>query len=227
MTGGTFAVRLDAASREFAVGEGVVKALDRVSFTIEAGAKVAIMGPSGSGKSTCLNLVGCLDTPSSGTVEVAGRATAGLSAADLARLRNVGIGFVFQHFHLLPRLSILENTELPLVYAGVASRERRKRALEVLDQVGLSSRIGHRPPELSGGQRQRAAIARALVNKPPILLADEPTGALDQGTGRTILELFDEVHQAGTTIIVVTHDPGVAAQFPRVIRLRDGRLEAP
>jgi len=227
VTGRDDAVRLEAASRHYQMGEGVVRALDEVSFSIARGEKVALMGPSGSGKSTCMNLIGCLDRPSSGSVEVAGQAIAGLDQVELARLRNRTIGFVFQQFHLLPRLTIAENAELPLVYAGVRPRDRRRRALEALARVGLADRAHHRPTELSGGQRQRAAIARALINEPAILLADEPTGALDQATGHTILELFDRVHREGTTIIVVTHDRSVGEGFPRTIRLKDGRLEAP
>jgi putative ABC transport system ATP-binding protein len=207
------------------MGETVVHALDGVSFSIEPGEKVAIMGPSGSGKSTCMNLIGCLDRPSSGRVLVDGVDTASLGEAGLAALRNRTIGFVFQQFHLLPRLDLVKNVELPLIYARVAPGERRRRALEALERVGLSGRVRHLPNELSGGQRQRAAIARALVTRPSILLADEPTGALDSATGRSVLELFEEINRAGTTLIVVTHDPGIGASFPRVIRLKDGRLE--
>lgn len=219
------AVSLVEATRLYPMGETVVTALDAVSFDIALGEKVAIMGPSGSGKSTCMNLIGCLDRPTSGRVLVNGQDTSSLGAQELARLRNRTLGFVFQQFHLLPRLTIAENTELPLTYAGVRPRERRRRALEALDQVGLADRAGHRPTELSGGQRQRAAIARALINHPTILLADEPTGALDQATGHAVLELFDRIHASGTAVIVVTHDPVIGASFPRVIRLRDGRLE--
>jgi putative ABC transport system ATP-binding protein len=207
------------------MGETVVHALDGVSFSIEPGEKVAIMGPSGSGKSTCMNLIGCLDRPSSGRVLVDGVDTASLGEAGLAALRNRTIGFVFQQFHLLPRLDLVKNVELPLIYARVAPGERRRRALEALERVGLSGRVRHLPNELSGGQRQRAAIARALVTRPSILLADEPTGALDSATGRSVLELFEEINRAGTTLIVVTHDTGIGASFPRVIRLKDGRLE--
>lgn len=226
-TAGRDAVRLEDAARHYPMGDGLVRALDGVSFSIGQGEKVAIMGPSGSGKSTCMNLIGCLDRPSGGQVFVGGEAIAGLDEVALARLRNRTVGFVFQQFHLLPRLTIVENAELPLVYAGVRPRDRRRRALEALGRVGLADRAGHRPTELSGGQRQRAAIARALINGPEILLADEPTGALDQTTGQAILGLFDELHREGTTLIVVTHDPAVGAAFPRVIRLRDGKLEAP
>jgi putative ABC transport system ATP-binding protein len=221
----TSAVVLEEASRHYAMGEALVKALDRVSFSIEAGESVAVMGPSGSGKTTCMNLIGCLDRPSSGKVLVGGEDTARMTQAELAVLRNRTVGFVFQQFNLLPRLTIAENVEVPLVYAGERPRERRKRAREALERVGLGDRIGHRPTELSGGQRQRAAIARAIVNGPAILLADEPTGALDSATGASILELFSEINRAGTTIIVVTHDRAIGSSFPRAIRLRDGRLD--
>lgn len=225
-TGLTKAVELEAASRHYAMGDILVKALDEVSFTILEGEAVAVMGPSGSGKSTCMNLIGCLDRPDSGRVSIGGVDTAGLGDTELAALRNRGIGFVFQQFHLLPRIDITRNVELPLVYARCPSRERRGLALAALERVGLADRAGHLPSELSGGQRQRAAIARALVNRPAILLADEPTGALDSATGQSILELFRRINAEGTTLIVVTHDPSIGASFPRVIRLRDGRLEA-
>jgi putative ABC transport system ATP-binding protein len=221
------AVVLEEASRHYAMGDSVVKALDRVSFSVASGESVAVMGPSGSGKTTCMNLIGCLDRPSSGKVLVGGEDTARMSQAELAVLRNRTVGFVFQQFNLLPRLTIAENVEVPMVYAGVRPRERRKRAREALERVGLGDRIRHRPTELSGGQRQRAAIARAIVNEPAILLADEPTGALDTATGASILELFSEINRAGTTIIVVTHDRAIGDSFPRAIRLRDGRLEEP
>ena len=221
------AVSLVGASRHYRMGESLVQALDNVSFHIGHGEKVAIMGPSGSGKSTCMNLIGCLDRPNSGQVLVDGEDTARMSEEQLARLRNRTIGFVFQQFHLLPRLTIAENAELPLTYAGVRPKDRRKRALEALDQVGLADRAGHRPTELSGGQRQRAAIARAIINNPAILLADEPTGALDQTTGKAILEVFDRINRTGTTIIVVTHDPAIGESFPRLIRLRDGKVDQP
>lgn len=225
MTDDDDAVRLEGAYRRYEMGDEIVKALDGVSFSIGKGERVAIMGPSGSGKSTCMNLIGCLDRPSEGRVLIDGVDTAGLADRDLAVIRNRSIGFVFQQFHLLPRLDIAKNVEVPLLYAGVPRRERRKRALDALERVGLADRARHRPSELSGGQRQRAAIARALVNDPSILLADEPTGALDSATGRAVLELFDDINRLGTTVIIVTHDPGIGAAYPRVIKLRDGRLE--
>jgi len=225
LIGDEAAVRLEGAYRRYEMGEEVVRALDGVSFSIGKGERVAIMGPSGSGKSTCMNLIGCLDRPSEGRVLVGGVDTAGLADRDLAALRNRAIGFVFQQFHLLPRLDIAKNVEVPLLYAGIPRRERRERAMEALEKVGLADRARHRPSELSGGQRQRAAIARALVNEPSILLADEPTGALDSATGRAVLGLFDDINRLGTTVIIVTHDPGIGAAYPRVIRLRDGRLE--
>ncbi len=221
----TSAVELREAARHYHMGDEVVKALDGVSFSIGAGERVAVMGPSGSGKTTCMNLIGCLDRPSSGSVVVGGEDTAAMSQAQLAQLRNRTVGFVFQQFNLLPRLTIEENAAVPLVYAGVPLRERRLRAREALERVGLGDRLSHRPTELSGGQRQRAAIARAIINRPAILLADEPTGALDSATGASILELFSEISRSGTTIIVVTHDRAIGESFPRTIRLRDGRLE--
>jgi putative ABC transport system ATP-binding protein len=210
--------------RHYVVGGETVRALDGVSFTIERGEWVAIVGQSGSGKSTLMNLLGCLDTPSAGVYRLNGSDVEGLADDQLADLRNREIGFVFQTFQLLPRASAVQNVELPLVYRGVPRRERRARAEGALRAVGLGHRMTHRPNELSGGQRQRVAIARALVGEPSILLADEPTGNLDSATGEEIIRLFSELHQRGHTIILVTHEPRLAARCPRAIRLSDGRV---
>jgi len=211
-------------ARHYVLGGEVVRALDGVSFTIRRGEWVAIIGQSGSGKSTLMNLVGCLDTPTSGTYQLAGADVGRLPDDALADLRNKEIGFVFQTFQLLPRATALANVELPLVYRGLPRRERRARAEEALSAVGLSNRMHHRPNELSGGQRQRVAIARALVGEPSLLLADEPTGNLDSATGEEIIRLFSELHDRGHTILLVTHEPRLAARCPRAIRLSDGHV---
>jgi putative ABC transport system ATP-binding protein len=204
--------------------ETIVHALDGVSLAIEAGDYCAIMGPSGSGKSTLMNLIGCLDTPSTGSYSLKGREIASMNDDELAQIRNREIGFIFQTFNLLPRADAIQNVELPLVYSGLARRERRERAEKALDDVGLGSRKHHRPNEMSGGQRQRVAIARALVNGPSILLADEPTGNLDSKTGDEILALMDDLHRKGNTIILVTHEDELAQRAARVVRLRDGKI---
>jgi putative ABC transport system ATP-binding protein len=204
--------------------ETIVHALAGVSLAIEGGDYVAIMGPSGSGKSTLMNLIGCLDTPSTGSYVLKGREIATMNDDELAQIRNKEIGFIFQTFNLLPRADAVQNVELPLVYSGLARRERRERAEKALDDVGLGTRKHHRPNEMSGGQRQRVAIARALVNRPSILLADEPTGNLDSKTGEEILALMDDLHRKGNTIILVTHEDELAQHAARVVRLRDGKI---
>ena len=210
--------------REYIMGTERVRALQGVDMTIRKNEFVAIMGPSGSGKSTMMNMIGCLDTPSEGEYWLNGYRVSDLDDDALARIRNKEIGFVFQTFNLLPRASALANVELPMVYAGASSKERRSRAEEALNQVGLGNRMHHRPNELSGGQRQRVAIARALVNRPSIILADEPTGNLDSATSVEIMALFESLHQQGQTIILVTHEPDIAAHAKRQIVLRDGKV---
>lgn len=212
--------------KEYVMGTQTVHALRGVSFDIRKNEYVAIMGPSGSGKSTMMNVIGCLDTPSSGSYILNGTNVNTLTDNELAAIRNKEIGFVFQTFNLLPRSTALANVELPLIYAGMKHSERRKRAIEVLERVGLADRMDHKPNELSGGQRQRVAVARALVNNPSILLADEPTGNLDSKTGVEIMQLFEELHAQGNTIVLVTHEEDIAMHAHRIIRLRDGLLES-
>jgi putative ABC transport system ATP-binding protein len=211
--------------KTYIMGDEEIHALRGLSINIDRGEYVAIMGPSGSGKSTLMNLIGCLDTPTKGSYQLNGKEVASMSDDDLARIRNEEIGFVFQTFNLLPRATALHNVELPLVYAGVSSKDRQTRAMQALEKVELTSRSTHRPNELSGGQRQRVAIARALVNNPSILLADEPTGNLDSKTGEEIMAVFSRLHQGGNTIILVTHEADIAAHAHRVIYVRDGQVE--
>lgn len=219
-------LQLEGIRRVYRTGTELVEALKSIDLEIEKGEYVALMGPSGSGKSTLMNVLGCLDTPSSGTYLLNNKKVSEMSDNELAEIRNKEIGFVFQSFNLMPRLSAQENVALTLVYAGVSKEERMKRAAEVLKQVGLEDRMLHRPNELSGGQRQRVAVARSLVNRPSIILADEPTGNLDTKTSEEIMELFEEIHKQGNTVILVTHEEDIAQRAKRIIRLRDGLVES-
>ncbi len=217
-------IELDGVERTYVVGGSPVRALRNVRITIPAGDYVSVMGPSGSGKSTLLNILGCLDRPTAGSYRFAGEETANLAETQLSLLRRHQIGFVFQFFHLVPRLTALENVALPMVFAGIPPAERVRRAREVLEQVGLTPRAGHRPDQLSGGEQQRVAIARAVILKPALLLADEPSGNLDSASGREILNLIERMNQGGLTLIVVTHDPQIGARARRRIRLSDGLI---
>ena len=212
--------------RDFQLGQETVHVLKGIDLDIKTGEYVAIMGPSGSGKSTLMNLLGCLDTPTAGSYILNGKDVSQMTDDDLADIRNTEIGFVFQTFNLLPRTTALDNVALPMVYAGKSKSDRIKRASQVLTDVGLADRMDHKPNQLSGGQRQRVAVGRALVNKPSIILADEPTGNLDSKTGHEIMKLFEDIHQAGNTVIMVTHEEEIAAHAKRVIRLRDGVIES-
>lgn len=218
-------IETDDLWKTYVMGDEEIHALRGVSVVIDRGEYVAIMGPSGSGKSTLMNLIGCLDTPTRGSYLLNGKRVSDMNDNELARIRNEEIGFVFQTFNLLPRASALQNVELPLIYAGVPARDREVRARGALERVDLGPRMAHRPNELSGGQRQRVAIARALVNNPSLLLADEPTGNLDSRTGAEIMALFARLHQAGNTIVLVTHEADVAAFARRIIHLKDGQVE--
>lgn len=220
-------IRLDNVQKAYYLGKVTIDVLKGISLTIHKAEYVALMGPSGSGKSTLMNIIGCLDTPTSGEYILAGQAVSSMTENSLADVRNKEIGFVFQQFHLLPRLTALENAALPLVYAGIAKKERIKRADEALSLVGLADRSHHKPAELSGGQAQRVAIARALINKPSIILADEPTGNLDSKTSKEIMGIFDRIHATGNTVILVTHEEDIAAHAKRIIRLKDGVIETP
>lgn len=219
-------IEIKGLKRDFAVGSEIVKALKGVDVSVMKNEYLAMMGPSGSGKSTLMNLLGCLDTPTTGTYNLNGIDVSSLKDDNLAEIRNKEIGFIFQTFNLLPRLTAIENVSLPLVYAGYNSEDRKRKAQDVLEKVGLSDRLDHRPNQLSGGQRQRVAVARALVNDPSIILADEPTGNLDSKTSLDIMRLFEEIHEMGNTLIVVTHEEEVASHAHRILRLRDGLLES-
>ena len=217
-------VELRNVSKIYRVGDEEIRALDDITMDIQAGEFISIIGPSGSGKSTLMHILGCLDSPTKGTIQLDGTMIHNASAVHLAAIRNQKIGFVFQFFNLLPKLNVLQNVELPMVYAGVSSRERRDRALASLQMVNLENRSKHRPSQLSGGQQQRAAIARALVNNPRIVFADEPTGNLESHTGEAILLLFRQLSEQGRTIVLVTHDPEIATVTPRRIEIRDGKI---
>ena len=212
-------------TKHYTVGSTIVRALDGLDIDIDKGSYIALMGPSGSGKSTLMNILGCLDTPSSGAYFLNDKDVSEVDDDLLAGIRNKEIGFIFQTFNLLPRYTALENVALPMIYAGIPKKERSARATEVLEKVGLGDRVTHKPNELSGGQRQRVAVARALVMSPSIIFADEPTGNLDSKTSEGIMQLFDEIHQDGNTLIVVTHEEEVAARAQKIIRLRDGKLD--
>jgi putative ABC transport system ATP-binding protein len=217
-------VELKDIRKTYKLGGETIHALDGVSLDIEAGEFLSIIGPSGSGKSTLMHILGCLDSPSSGTMQLDGMMIQNASQSQLSSIRNKKIGFVFQFFNLLPKLSVMQNVELPMIYGSVSAKERRERSMRSLEMVGLDNRSKHRPSQLSGGQQQRVAIARALVNDPRIIFADEPTGNLDSHTGEAILELFHELHRKGRTIALVTHDPEIAAVTPRKIEIRDGKI---
>ena len=219
-------IKIRGIVRNFPLGQEVVKVLKGIDLDIERGEYVALMGPSGSGKSTLMNLLGCLDTATAGTYELNGKNVSNMSQDELAEIRNKEIGFVFQTFNLLPRTTALDNVALPLIYAGKTKEERIKRATEVLKDVGLADRMDHKPSQLSGGQRQRVAVGRALVNKPSIILADEPTGNLDSKTSIEMMALFEEIHKQGNTVIVVTHEEDIAAHAHRIIRLVDGMISS-
>lgn len=219
-------IRMEKVTKIYKMGDSEVYALRGIDFSIDQGEFVSIMGPSGSGKSTCMNMIGCLDRPTSGIVEIGGKETIRMTEKELATLRNRTIGFVFQQYHLLSGMTVLENVMLPLRYKGIQKNERMILAKKTLSLVGMEERINHRPNELSGGQKQRVAIARAMVTEPNIILADEPTGALDSKTGLQVLSLFREINKQGTTIVIVTHDPGIGASTNRCIKIFDGNIQS-
>ena len=217
-------IEFDAVCKYYQMGDTTVKAADHISFQIRKGEFVAIVGQSGSGKSTCMNIIGCLDVPTSGTYLLDGRDVGQMDKDQLAAIRNKMLGFIFQQYNLLPKLNLLENVEVPLVYAGIPRAERHRRAREVLEQVGLGDKLKNKPNQLSGGQQQRVSIARALVRNPAIILADEPTGALDSHTGREVLGMLQDLHGQGHTVVLITHDNSIAVQADRIIRLEDGQV---
>ena len=217
-------IEFDEVCKYYQMGDTTVKAADHISMKIEKGEFVAIVGQSGSGKSTCMNIIGCLDVPTQGTYLLNGRDVGKMNRNELAAIRNEMLGFIFQQYNLLPKLNLMENVEVPLVYAGVSRAERHKRAKEVLEKVGLGDKLKNKPNQLSGGQQQRVSIARALVRNPPVILADEPTGALDSHTGREVLGLLQQLHKQGHTVVLITHDNSIAVQADRIIRLEDGRV---
>ena len=217
-------IEFDEVCKYYQMGDTTVKAADHISMKIEKGEFVAIVGQSGSGKSTCMNIIGCLDVPTQGTYLLNGQDVGKMNRNELAAIRNEMLGFIFQQYNLLPKLNLMENVEVPLVYAGVSRAERHKRAKEVLEKVGLGDKLKNKPNQLSGGQQQRVSIARALVRNPPVILADEPTGALDSHTGREVLGMLQELHSEGHTVVLITHDNSIAVQAERIIRLEDGRV---
>ena len=219
----TSLIEFKNVSKIYTMGDTVVKACDDVSFSINKGEFIAIVGQSGSGKSTCMNIIGCLDVPTLGEYHLGGRNVGTLNKNELSEIRNEMLGFIFQQYNLLPKLNIVENVEVPLMYAGVGRAERRKRAMDILDSLGLAEKAKNLPNQLSGGQQQRVSIARALAGTPSVILADEPTGALDSKTGREVLELLRQLHKAGNTVVLITHDNSIAATAERIIRLEDGR----
>ena len=217
-------IEFDNVCKYYKMGDTTVKAADHISLNIQTGEFVAIVGQSGSGKSTCMNIIGCLDVPTAGTYRLNGRDVGRMNRDELAAIRNEMLGFIFQQYNLLPKLSLLENVEVPLVYAGVSRGERRRRATAALQQVGLGDKLKNKPNQLSGGQQQRVSIARALAGEPAVILADEPTGALDSHTGREVLGMLQQLHKQGNTVVLITHDNSIAVQAQRIIRLEDGRV---
>ena len=217
-------IEFDAVCKYYQMGDTTVKAADHISMQIDKGEFVAIVGQSGSGKSTCMNIIGCLDVPTAGSYRLNGRDVGGMDRDELAEIRNEMLGFIFQQYNLLPKLDVMENVEVPLVYAGLPAAERHRRAAAALERVGLGKKLHNRPSQLSGGQQQRVSIARALAGDPAVILADEPTGALDSHTGREVLAILQKLHRQGNTVVLITHDNAIAVQAERIIRLEDGRI---